>query len=293
MSSKIAVIGDVLLDKYTIGSVHRINPEAPVPIIHIKEERFGPGGAGNVAANLAKLGAEVDLFGIVGSDENTHILNTVLKQWRINSKLIIDDTRPTIVKQRFIADGQQLLRADYEQTDTIGDHHINKIKAEFGNYEAIIISDYAKGMICEDLMDFLKKYPLPIMADVKPKNIDLFKGVSFIFPNIEECFAISREQHDISGAQKIAREYDTEVILTRGSKGIAYIHQEGEPLLFAAQTREVSDVSGAGDTVIATFTFLYCQGEAIEDCVHLANKAAGIAVSKIGCYQVSNTDLYD
>lgn len=288
---RIAVVGDVILDKYSYGDVSRISPEAPIPIILVEKEEYKPGGAGNVAANLATLGADVDLFGVVGNDPNKEMLLKTLTDFKINAKLIGDSERPTIVKQRFIARGQQLLRADYEKSTILHHHHLKEIKDSFGKYDAILVSDYAKGMICEDLMEFLKTQKIPIFVDPKPKNKKLYKDVFFISPNIKECLEMSHEENDISGAKTLCVELNTNVLLTRSSLGVGLISKGKEPLLIKQDIKEVVDVTGAGDTTIATFVYFYTQGYSLDKAAELANKAGGIAVTKIGCYQIKYEDL--
>ena len=291
--TNIAVIGDVILDKYTFGNVERISPEAPIPILYITEEVYKPGGAGNSAANLATLGANVDLFGIAGKDSNYPILKRALEMHGINNKIISDSQRPTIIKQRLIASGQQLLRADNESSDILKDHHLNEIKQKFNkHYDAILISDYAKGMVCDELMNFLRNKNIPIFIDPKPKNSLLYKGCYLVTPNIKECKEISRLEDDLEGAKKISKDLETNVLLTRSEKGIALINKDVKsPCLFEAEVHEVKDVTGAGDTVIATMVYFYTQGKSLEESAKIANQAAGISVGKVGCYQVKLEDL--
>ncbi len=289
---KIAVIGDAILDKYIYGDVSRISPEAPIPVVLVTNIEYKPGGAGNVAANLARLGADADLFSIVGDDYNKEILRRSLQEFNVNSQLITDKDRPTIVKERYIASSQQLLRVDYELEDHLKSHHIDEIKTKFSRYDSIIISDYAKGMMSQDIMSFLKTQNIPIFVDPKPKNALLYSDVFFILPNVKECTSISHVEDDLDAAKKLRDDLNSNILLTRGSKGMALIKKNDDSIhLLETVAREVTDVTGAGDTVIATFAFFYSKGYPVTESAELANKAAGIAVGKMGCYQVSLDEL--
>ncbi len=296
---KIAVVGDIILDKYSYGKVERISPEAPIQILNVKNEEFKPGGAGNTAANLTTLGAEVDLFGVVGDDHSKDILLKELKRFKINSKIIVDKQRPTIVKQRAIAQHQQLIRIDYETNDNLKDHHIKEIKESFNKsnkYDAIIISDYQKGMVTKELVDYLKSTSIPVFVDTKTKDKDMYKGVFAITPNITECTLMMNmsSSDDLKAAERMSKDLDTNVLLTRSEKGIALFKKgKKKPELFETVAKDIADVTGAGDTVVATFVFFYALGENLEVCTELANKAAGISVSKIGCYQVKVDEIME
>jgi rfaE bifunctional protein kinase chain/domain len=291
---KVAVIGDVILDKYSFGRVDRISPEAPIPIILVDKEEYKPGGAGNVAANIAALGAEVDLFGIVGDDYYKDYLISSLKKYNVNPIFMVDKNRPTILKQRCIASNQQLLRVDYESGEKIQKHHIEFIKKSFSKYDAIIISDYAKGMLCKELMDFLNSTKIPIYVDPKPENKALYHGVFFITPNAKECIDMAHTEDEVEAAKILKNQLNTNVLVTRGKSGIALIRlDKKDAQLFDTIAKEVVDVTGAGDVVIATFVFFHLQGLSYERSAELANKAGGISVTKIGCYQVKIDELID
>lgn len=288
---KIAVVGDVILDKYSYGEVCRISPEAPVPILSIKKEVYKPGGAGNVAANLARLGAEVHLFSVIGADENRKILKDCLEKFEIKTFLFTDGSCPTILKQRCLSKGHQLLRIDYESVNQIGQEQIKQLEKNFAEYDAVIVSDYAKGVICSEIMEIVKKAGAPIFVDPKPVNKELYKGAFFITPNILECTQLVNEEEDLKAASRLRRELNTNVLLKRSEKGLALFEKDGNELLLPAEGKYLVDVTGAGDTVIATLAFFYTKGLSIEECVRLANKAAGISISRMGCYQVNLKEL--
>jgi D-glycero-beta-D-manno-heptose-7-phosphate kinase len=290
---KIAVIGDVILDKYTFGIVERLNPEAPVPLLDVQKEEYKPGGAGNVAANLAELGAEVHLFGVAGSDYNRHLLDETLKQYKIISFILTDNTRPTTVKQRIIAHNQQLARVDYEKKENINGSHLEEIKKNMSKYDAIIISDYAKGMISSKLIDHIKTLNTPIFVDPKPKNKGLYKGVFCLTPNIKEVKEMTYLNDDLKAAKKLSEELNSSVLLTRSEKGIALYELGEKEFLLDAKKRDVTDVTGAGDTVIATLAYFYSKGSSLRESSIYANLAASIAVSHVGCYQVKLAEILD
>ncbi len=293
---KIAVVGDVILDKYTFGKVERISPEAPIPVLRAEKSSYLPGGAGNVAANLAKLGARVELFGVCGSDRNKKILENELKKFKILPRLITDRNRPTILKERIIASSQQLLRVDYENSSKIGKAVIDSFKRKFNSYDLVVVSDYAKGFITSQLVGFIKgscrKSKTKIIVDPKPVNKSLYKGCFLLSPNSKECMAMANYyKDDVKAAQLLAKELNVIVLLTRGSKGIAVVDSHGLVKKIATIAKEVVDVTGAGDTVIATFSYFYSQGYSVEKSAELANKAGGIAVSKLGCYQAGLSEI--
>ncbi|MEO2153379.1 MAG: D-glycero-beta-D-manno-heptose-7-phosphate kinase [Aquificota bacterium] len=286
----IAVVGDVILDKYLFGKVERISPEAPVPIFEIEREEFRAGGAANVALNLSSLGVgKVSLFGVVGKDPEGEILKNLLKEKGIEAHLLEDSNRPTTRKTRIVAKSQHLLRIDREQRKELDQNLTLTLveKISLNRPQAIIVSDYAKGVITPLLMEELKKLSIPIFVDPRPKNALLYEGVECITPNRKEFEEISTflkvENNDFENrAREVKRKLQLKtLVITLGEKGIALLKEE-KVQYFPATAKEVFDVTGAGDTVIATLTAARTAGADWETACRLANLAAGIVVGKLG-----------
>ena len=298
----ICVLGDAMLDKYTYGKVERINPEAPVPVLNVVEERYTLGGAGNVANNIASLKEDVVLLGVCNENGDFGMQMIELCKKNNIKYYFITDGRPTIVKHRFVALGynQQLLRVDYEKNSPLDCNYskmfVDKILEL--NPNVLIISDYAKGVITKDLMEYLKKqYSGKILIDPKPKNIDLYKDVFLIKPNLKEASEIvGREiENNNNNVEKagleIVDKYNANVVITRSEKGSTLITLDGEIYHIPTEVREVHDVSGAGDTYIATLGYALNKNYDLVDAVKLANRASSIVVGKVGTATVSLEEL--
>ncbi len=286
---KIMVIGDVMLDKYIEGEVFRISPEAPVPIVNIKKEYYEIGGAGNVAANISSLGGKAVLFSFIGKDEEAKILKKLLEDKKIIYYLDEDDV--TTQKTRVIGKGQQLMRFDKEKTnEKTFSEDTKKILLDFaGEADMIIISDYAKGAVTQDLMNLLFPFRKKIIADPKPKNKLLYKEIFLIKSNEKETKAMSGLE-DIKEAGKILKsELHSNILITRGEKGMMLFSDK--IIEIPTYAKEVFDVIGAGDTVIAALSLSLASGSSIDEAAVLANHTAGIAVSKKGTYAVSLKEL--
>ncbi|MFA6073333.1 MAG: bifunctional ADP-heptose synthase [Candidatus Woesearchaeota archaeon] len=293
---KIVVLGDVMLDVHKWGVVERISPEAPIPILSVKEIKYTLGGSGNVAANLVKLGAEVTLFGVIGNDYNGQQLQNLLNENNITSHLIQLKDRLTTTKTRFLdmSGAQTGLRADEETTTQLINGYVNEIKTHFLDYDAIIVSDYNKGFMNRDLTNFLKKQNTQIYVDTKKANINLYKNVFLIKPNTKEVKEMTDLEDDLKGAKVLGKKFYANVLLTRAEKGIALFKlNEPAPNLYHADKKEVKDVTGAGDTVLASFVYFISTGKSLEESTKLANKAASIAVSRIGCYQPTLLEILE
>lgn len=290
----IAVIGDLMLDQYYFCK-SRDNPESSAPCYKVEKTECKPGGAGNVAANLAKLGANVLLVGVLGEDENAKILIDSFEKLGIPNKTIIDKSRPTIVKQRILsaADGRYHFRLDREITEDIPQNHVTEIIEAVKDCDLIVVSDYRKGVVSQRLMDGLKKNGRRIIVDAKPEHKEFYHGVFMIKPNATEARKMANMDDEVKAAEKLKEELGANVLLTRGGEGISYFGKEGERYNFsaAAEANEVVDITGAGDTVIATFAHFLAKDYSIEECTNLANKAAGIAVRYPGCYAVSEEEV--
>ena len=291
MAGKITVIGDVMLDKYDYCR-NRDNPESSAPCYTVERTEYKPGGAGNVAANLAKLGSNLELISVIGDDFSSNELRGILNHLSIPNRLIIDPKRPTIVKERTlsISDGRYHYRKDIERKEYISSNHVLEIVSLIDS-DLIIVSDYNKGVISERLMTELKKLRIPIIVDPKPNHKDFYKDVFMITPNIKEACEMSQIKNDLEAAEWIRRELNTNVLLTRSEKGISYRGLNLEEFDLPTEAREVFDVTGAGDTVIATVAHFLNKKYPIKEAIKMANMAAGIAVGYPGCYQVSEKEL--
>ncbi len=303
MKKPIIVLGEVMLDKYTFGKVERINPEAPVPVLNVTRENCTLGGAGNVANNLKALEEEVYLISIAGDDENSKVIKNICKEKGIEYFFVSDD-RPTIVKHRFVAEGynQQLLRVDYEIKNHISNILCNKILDKISEIDSdiLIISDYAKGLITPYLMENLKKeFKGKILVDPKPKNVNLYKDVFLIKPNFKETceilgFEIKNDDKELEKyGKELVKKYNSNFVITRSDKGATLVTLNNEILHVKPKVKELHDVSGAGDTFIATIAFGLNNGYDLKECVKLANKASSIVVSKFGTSTVSLEELFN
>jgi len=292
---KIAVIGDVMLDRYDYCR-NRENPESSAPCYTVLRVEYKPGGAGNAAANLKSLGSDADLIAVVGNDFHAGLLKKVLDEKGVSAKLINDSNRATIVKERALSeiDGRYHFRLDHEKTGDINLEHaeevINLIKSN--GYELILVSDYNKGMITQELMSELKKTKIPIIVDPKEAHKDFYHGVFVIKPNVKEARKMAGLEDEILAAERLRKELNANILLTRGAEGVSYFGLTNERYDFPSQAHNgVFDVTGGGDTFIATFAHFYLKKKEIKECVMLANKAAGIAVGFPGCYAVSEKEV--
>lgn len=300
---KVLVIGDIMLDKYIWGKVSRISPEAPVQIVLVESESFSPGGAANVASNVAALGASVAIIGIVGQDDSGKRLATELSLRGIRTDYIVEDqSRPTIQKVRIIAHNQQLIRFDYEKYDGLSESVVARLNDAISKAilesDIIVVSDYAKAVIDKRTMDFLfsKSGGKLVVVDPKPKNARLYENASVILPNYAEaCSIASFEPKDESELQilgnKLMQMMKSDVVITRGEKGMSIFNRHGSVTHIPTRAKEVYDVTGAGDTATAVMALALASGARLEDAALIANCAAGIVVGKVGTSAVSLTEL--
>lgn len=298
---KILVVGDIMLDQYTFGEVTRISPEAPVPILRKLNDKFVPGGAGNVANNAAALGANVSLCGVFGDDYYKSILLSMFSEGGIGIQASLTSKgRPTTLKHRFVSENNhQLLRVDAEVTDYIGAKEerelLTKIEKELKNVHAVILSDYAKGLFSQNLaqaiIKLVKKFKKPILADFKTQNKAFFKGVDVITPNLREAREMSRLAELKAVGEFLVKYFDSDVIITRGEEGMSVFQGDGSSKYFPTRKIKVFDVSGAGDTVIAVVALGLASGLNLEDAAYLANYAAGIVVQKPGTATITIEEL--
>jgi rfaE bifunctional protein kinase chain/domain len=292
---RIAVIGDLMLDEWYWGSVRRISPEAPVPVVEVNDHTYTLGGAGNVANNLAALGAKVSLFGVIGADDAGARLLSLCKRLGVDASNVIRiEGRPTTQKMRIVAHNQQVVRADREAIAPIDGkvrQRLARALAQLdGKLDGVIISDYGKGLVARQLVQAVRGFSRPavIAADPKPQNLDAFHGVDWIAPNVAEAQSAAgfpiRNDADLARAAKVlmARTDAKHVLVTRGEHGMSLFSKKEKPLWVPALARQVYDVSGAGDTVMSTLTLALAAGATMARAVTLANLAAGVVVEKLG-----------
>ncbi|MFA5144196.1 MAG: D-glycero-beta-D-manno-heptose-7-phosphate kinase [Candidatus Omnitrophota bacterium] len=306
--TRVLVIGDLILDEFLWGDVSRISPEAPVPVVWVRKESFMPGGASNVASNLRSLGANVYLAGVIGDDERGAILKSELEQKGIHTDgILTDDSRPTILKTRVVAQHQQVVRIDKEHIEPLSSDILSRLVKYIGSLmqkvDAVIIEDYGKGVITSKLLSKVvpvaKRYGKIISVDPKEENFKYYKGVSVITPNNHEASrAVGFEIKDgatlrRAGAALLTRLDCKIVLITLGENGMA-VFQKSKPMeQIPTVAQEVFDVSGAGDTVIATYTLALAAGADPVMSAHIANCAAGIVVGKVGIAVVTPDELLD
>jgi D-beta-D-heptose 7-phosphate kinase/D-beta-D-heptose 1-phosphate adenosyltransferase len=304
--SHVLVIGDVMLDRYLWGNVERISPEAPVPVFHTKKTSEVPGGAGNVVSNLAALGCSITVIGVCGDDVPGRRLIKLMNNDKIQTHLLKDSERPTITKTRIISSGQQLLRLDEENglplTSNARNDFLNLVDDSLPKCNAVIISDYGKGVlqtagVAQHIINLAKNHSLPVLVDPKGQDWKRYEGATCITPNARELEIVYGHKTDdkeklVDAMRSIGDKLRlTWLLVTRGSLGMCLMDEEGEPLFIPAIAREVYDVSGAGDTVIATLSLGIVSGLTFPEAAHLANLAAGIVVGKVGTQPISLFEL--
>jgi D-beta-D-heptose 7-phosphate kinase/D-beta-D-heptose 1-phosphate adenosyltransferase len=301
---KILVIGDFMLDVYTFGDVHRISPEAPVPVLRVVEESRRPGGAGNAILNLVSLGMEVIAVGRVGNDVGGSTFLQEMAKERVDTRgVICDFSFQTPLKNRMIAAGQQLLRIDYERPSPLKPHLESEVVASLPKLlekvEIVAISDYAKGFLTPSLLSSLiglaNQRGIPVIVD--PKGIDFtrYHGATLIKPNLLEAvgaagLGMEATLDDI--ASRIMKTVTIDCLMvTRSKEGISVFQRDKIRQDFPAHVHEVKDVTGAGDTVLAIITAALANRLSIAEAAKLANIAAGIAIERVGCARISLSDL--
>jgi D-beta-D-heptose 7-phosphate kinase/D-beta-D-heptose 1-phosphate adenosyltransferase len=302
----VGVVGDVMLDRFVWGKVNRISPEAPVPVVEIEREDYHLGGAANVARNLASLGGTPLLLGIVGEDEAGATLRRVFGERGLSADALLSDpSRRTTVKTRIIAQGQQVVRADWESTEDIsGDvesRSLALVEGLVARAQALVFSDYSKGALTPKVIErgiaAARARRVPVLVDPKLRRYRLFRGVTLLTPNLSETERFTgisiRSDEDLQqAAGKLLEELDCgAVLVTRGEDGMSLFEKGLAPLHIETAAREVFDVSGAGDTVIATAALALACGTTLPRAAMLANRAAGIVVGKLGTATVTPDEL--
>lgn len=304
---KIAVIGDVMLDRYFYGEVKRISPEAPVPVTKINRINSVLGGAANVAANLAHLECRVFMGGVTGDDENRQLLEKMMNEAGIDySGLVKSQHRKTITKLRVLGGQQQMLRLDFEETGDLVPDEIISLRAWLENLldnglDGIIVSDYAKGVCSDDFCQWViaqgKAYGVPVLIDPKGADWTKYRGCDFITPNLKEmceaagCQCENEDEAVVAMAMAAKDKFQIKnVVVTRSERGMTLVNNE-EIIHSPAAAIEVFDVSGAGDTVAAALLVAAAGKLELSDAVYMANRAAGIVVAKVGTYPVHREEL--
>lgn len=299
-TARILIVGDVMLDRYWSGTTSRISPEAPVPVVHIQQSEERPGGAGNVALNLAALGCESTLFSACGNDAAADSLENKLVTAGVQCYLQRLDNIPTITKLRILSLHQQLIRLDFEEQlptiDTI--HLLTDIKKELSRTNIIIISDYAKGInkLAPEIITAAKAANVPIFIDPKGQDFNLYRGATLLTPNRREFEAVvgacNSDEELVARGIKLLEQYEIQALLvTRGEHGMTLIRKNEPAVHLPTHAREVYDVTGAGDTVIATLAAAFaCEADFVK-AARIANLAAGITVGKLGAATVSVPEL--
>ncbi len=309
-SLKIIVAGDVMLDEYIGTHVRRISPEAPIPVAAIQKRWSVPGGAANVARNLARLGCEVTLVGIKGADENGKTLSRLLAEEGVQDGLLTVEDRPTTCKTRIIAQGQQLLRLDEEKnaplSPAVSAALLAALNEAIAGAKALILSDYDKGLfrpvagrtsLCSSIIASASANAVPVLADPKVSAWERYARVACITPNMmefKEGAGISDETEERleQAARKLMAQFQIpRILLTRSEKGMLLMEQDGQVFSIPAKAREVADVSGAGDTVIAVLAACIGKGMSWDKAARIANTAAGIVVEKAGTSPITLEEL--
>ena len=297
--ARILVAGDVMLDRYWFGEVNRISPEAPVPVVRIEKREERLGGAANVARNIAALGVQASLLGIVGQDEAGDAVDELLAKSNIGSYLQRDTAVSTIIKLRVIGRQQQLLRIDFEQPpgELVLRDKLSQFNALLSQYDLIVLSDYAKGSLVNvaEMIAAARKTGKRVLVDPKGEDFSIYAGASILTPNkaeLKHCVGSWKNEAELTAkAQQLRRSLGLEaLLLTRSEEGMS-LYSESEVLHIPAMAREVYDVSGAGDTVIATLAVMLAAGMTLADAVAIANRAGGIVVGKLGASTVSREEL--
>ena len=298
--ARLLVIGDVMLDRYWHGAASRVSPEAPVPVVRVGNREDRPGGAGNVALNIAALGSATRLIGIVGEDETGSELYSRLSAAGVYCDFIKLDDKPTVTKLRVISQHQQLIRLDFEKPFEPADINglFEKAKALIDDTQVLVLSDYDKGALQEiqQLIELGRSRGIPIIVDPKGSNFEKYRGATLITPNLTEFEEVvglcQNEEELVNKGLKLVSDLDLEAMLiTRGEHGMTLIRPDSPELHLPARAQEVFDVTGAGDTVIGVLAAAMAAGNNLADATALANLSAGLVVGKLGTAAISGPEL--
>jgi len=300
-AARVVVAGDLMLDRYWSGSTGRISPEAPVPVVRVDEMQERAGGAANVVLNVTALGGQALIAGVIGSDEAGDALEHLLrKETGVERLLVRTDKAPTITKLRVLSRHQQLIRLDFE-SGAAEHYHLSvtpTLQQHLAKAHVVVLSDYGKGALTapQEIIQAARAIGKPVLVDPKRCDFEAYVGASLITPNMSEFEAVvgpcHNEQDIVSKASALMQAHDIEALLvTRSEKGMSLLRRDHAPLHIPTQVRDVFDVTGAGDTVIATMAVAIASGLDWEDAAHLANFAAGIVVGKLGAATASIEEL--
>ncbi len=303
---RILVVGDVIMDEFIWGRVERISPEAPVPVVQVDRESLMLGGAGNVINNITALGGQAVLAGVIGNDAMGRELVLMLRKMNSATQgLVVEDQRPTTIKTRVVAHSQQVVRVDRERCRPVAEDTVKQIlsclKEQLSSIDAIVVADYGKGVVTQSLMDGIRSLvrggQILLAVDPKVQNLSLYRDVTFVTPNSQEAQAMSgiAIEDEVSlkqvGNQLLQNLRCQMLLITQGEKGMALFEQNGETTQIPTLARKVFDVSGAGDTVISTFTLALSAGLTPRQAAALANLAAGLVVAEVGTATVPGSRL--
>ncbi len=302
----VVVLGDVMLDEFVWGEVTRISPEAPVPVVDVRRESIHLGGAANVLANLVALGARGSVVGVVGNDDAGKRLRNGVRELGAdaNDNLIVDDARPSTIKTRIIAHSQLVVRADRESrmpvNSQIEEQIVARLKDALREADAFVVSDYDKGVVTPRILGEILPFAyerVPVLIDPKLRNFNFYRPATLVTPNHHEALRMSAtEDHSDDGSHHAATVIRTKlgcdaVLITRGDRGMMLLEADGEPVYVKTAAREVYDVTGAGDTVIAALAGALATGASTLEAAALANHAAGIVVGKVGTATATADEL--
>ena len=299
--ARVLIVGDLMLDRYWHGPASRISPEAPVPVVHIRDTEERPGGAGNVALNIARLGAQATVLGLTGNDDAADALEQNLKAAGVATSLVRLGENATVTKLRVMSRHQQLIRLDFE--DGFIGQDISGQEAEFARlldqHDIVVCSDYGKGTLrnVQSLIALCREKSIPVLIDPKGTDFDKYSGASLITPNLSEFEAVvgpcENEDELVEKGRQLCQQCGFDALLvTRSEHGMTLVQNDGEVYHLPTRAREVYDVTGAGDTVISTLAAALAAGDDTRNAVTLANLAAGIVVGKLGTASVSTEELY-
>ncbi|MGL6027090.1 MAG: bifunctional D-glycero-beta-D-manno-heptose-7-phosphate kinase/D-glycero-beta-D-manno-heptose 1-phosphate adenylyltransferase HldE [Vibrio sp.] len=296
----VLIVGDVMLDRYWYGPTGRISPEAPVPVVKVEQSEERPGGAANVAMNIASLGGQAHIIGLIGQDEPARVLTDKLTSLKVDCDFVALANYPTITKLRVLSRGQQLIRLDFEDKfeNTDANLILSRMQNALPKVRAVILSDYAKGAL-ENVQQFIqqaKQAGVPVFIDPKGSDFEPYRGASLLTPNMSEFEAVvgkvTSEQDLVDKGFALIEQFDLEALLvTRSEHGMTLLRRGMTPFHLPTQAREVYDVTGAGDTVISVLAASVAAGKDLDEACALANAAAGVVVGKLGTSTVSTIEL--
>ncbi len=305
-SVEVLVVGDVILDRYLRGEASRISPEAPVPVVQLRQVVHRPGGAANVAANLVSLGGSAGLVGCVGSDSEAETLMDLLnRQGVAGTEVVVDEHRPTTCKTRVIAERQQVVRVDWENRAAVSaeveSRLVASIEVGMRGADVIVVSDYGKGVVtdtlCRDLISLARREGRPVVVDPKGRDYGKYHGATIIVPNQQEAGVAAGTEIDddrsaMEAGRALLRSAGCEaVLITRGGEGVSVIMDDGNAVNLPTLARQVFDVTGAGDTMVAALSLAIAARASLVDAAAIANAAAGLVVEKVGTAVVRREEL--